>query len=81
LEDNVVLMFERAKPRRQESLEPFDSYFAMFGVRMTLPDLLEIRENEDYMIELEHISEEDRVPVPAYLVEEWQSYLRSRPEA
>ena len=71
----MVLMFERPKPARTPD-EPFDSYFAMFGERMTMPDLLDIRETEDYLIELEHITEENRVPIPAYLALAWEEHIQ-----
>jgi len=54
----------------------YDSYFEMFGVRMTIEDLIDIRDFEDELIEQKHITEDDRYPVPPYLVSEW-TYLNN----
>jgi hypothetical protein len=66
-------MFERRSKAPVE--KPYhDSYFETFGVRMTLEDLIDIRELEDELIELEHITEDSRYPVPPYLVSEWADF-------
>lgn len=49
----------------------FDPYQDDMGERLSVDALLSIREIEDTLIGLGHLSESDRYKVPEYLTEEW----------
>lgn len=64
----IMEMFRR---KRQLENPAFDPYENIVGEKMNIAVLLSIRGMEDYWIELGHITEEERHPVPEYLLEDW----------
>lgn len=65
--------FERYHHREEdeEGAKPFDRYHQLFGEVLDIETMRGIRDTEDHLIELGHLCEEDRFPVPDYLAEEW----------
>ena len=64
----LVELFRR---RKQVSVEKYDEWMHDYGVKMEVADLLEMRDLEDYWIKLGQSTEENRYPVPDYLIDEW----------
>lgn len=64
----VMELFGR---KRIEKNGDYDYYEAVMGAKLDVESLLYIRELEDFWIELGHIAEDHREPVPEYLREEW----------
>lgn len=64
----VVELFRRKKHVENNEFDPYED---VFGVKMDVESLLYMRDLEDFWIELGHITEEERYPVPDYLREEW----------
>lgn len=64
-------MLERFKRRTPESA-PYDTYEEATGERIDVEVMRGIRSMEDRFIELGHIDEADRYPVPEYLAAEWE---------
>ena len=59
--------------RRRSSIPEveYDQYEAVMGSKLDVESLLHMRDLEDFWIELGHMTEEERYPVPEYLSEEW----------
>lgn len=55
----------------EEDAKPLDRYHELFGEPLDVETMRGIRATEDHLIELGHLNEQDRFPVPDYLAEEW----------
>lgn len=61
------------RSRQNEQEVEYDPYLETFGERLDVESLLSIRDMEDTLIDLGHLSDTDRHPVPGYLVDEWHA--------